>query len=88
MPEAMKTIALLLALMLAIAACTPDGGDQEPATQPTATARIGDDATDDDGDDATDDPTGDGVTDPTGDGVTGDTTGDGFSETPSASPSN
>ena len=84
-------LTFLMTPLLVLAACTPtqevEDTTSEPATVPTASARLDED---DDGDDAND-PTGDGVTgspsaspsddadDPTGDGVTG---------SPSASPSN
>ena len=56
-------LAFLLTLVLVLTACTPtqDAGDttSDPATVPSASARLDDD---DDGDAASDDPNGDGVT--------------------------
>lgn len=77
-------LTFLLTLLLVLAACTPtqDAGDttSDPATVPTASARLDDD---DDGDDASDDPTGDGVTGSPSASPDDDATG-----SPSASPSN
>ena len=84
-------LTFLLTLLLVLAACTPtqDAGDttSDPATVPSASARLDDD---DDGDDA-DDPTGDGVTgspSASPDDDADDPTGDGVTNSPSVSPSN
>ena len=72
--------ALLLSLLMALAACTPNQGDDDattdPVTQPSATARPdeGDDGDDDDGGDDDDDGSPDATGSP--------------SNTPSESPSN
>ena len=81
-------LTLLLALLLALAACAPtqDAGDtpSDPATVPSASARLDDD----DGDDASDDPTGDGVTGSPSATPSDDATGDDATGSPSASPTN
>jgi hypothetical protein len=75
-------LALLCSLLIALAACTPNQGDDattDPVTQPSAATRTDGDDDGEDDDDGGDDPTGDGVT------GSPDATGS-PSDTPSASP--